>query len=397
MKGFAKRKGLAHEWMPLNETVAYVGQKSVKLATSYDALAYGEAMQWIGTSTEKRFFVSHHKTGSTMIRDAVNRMNEHLRCSDANPHTCTTVFFNDIGVQEGFLAAWAQIKEANVLHVARNAFEAVVSEYAYDKVGAEPWMRRGYPASGECTCGWAQGHFCDGIRDVHNAIRARRLPFSKRGETYTEYINRLPEEDGLHATAIVMLRVSLHYMRTFHRQMTPYAAKTYKFQCESGFDDDTYAQCSARWNEGINFLGLGYESLGAKGVADAAAACAMSCPARHSDESSNRLTAYSDMATAVRRLKSLRSIDAQYLNGAIAEISQQVPCPMSQRYGGARAGEAVTARLHELHMKIGAGRMLTMDEEEDLPALYELKRLWSSDSEPLQETQMLQQDANLQP
>ena len=339
-----------------------------------------------------RQIVAHHKAGTEMSRAMARHANEALNVmckshgvDDGAPHVdVDTIGLGAVGEPKSGKRAWLDAKRLSVVQVARNAFEMVASEYAYDLANSEPWWME-MPM--DCAETNRREHanqsprFCAGIMAVRKAAMPGGelhlvLPWHRATHdtmSWGNYLRSLPENMGLLATAILMRPISLLPMHSTRKELLHrehhsrrrtadffFSAESqsdlrYVLACESEFDDArTQAECSTRWNSLFVQAGFAFQSKAAKAqdsiqcALDAkcrssptdlemvllTAAAAKSCPATgdHANAHADRHSMYSNEGTASRRVHKLRFLDKKYLNGSLHALEAAVPCKVSERY-----------------------------------------------------------------
>ena len=198
----------------------------------------------------------------------------------------------------------------------------------------------------------------------HAAMRCCDVSGALSAATGSEYLHRLldggQEDEALLASAIFMLAESIKggaQLATFQRIERPDSARS----CEADYDDASASECEAVWRSmlgalvdwtnstapsiagvqvvaGANALGVASGPLGGSGgfgqlMEELVAAAATTCPAvdtkgvaKHSGTTDSNRTQPAD------RLVRLSRLDAEYLNGTLAEMAAIILCNASARY-----------------------------------------------------------------
>jgi hypothetical protein len=193
-----------------------------------------------------RVLVSHHKAGSEMGLRVALRVNDAWEAErHAGNHANISVDRVGLSVTgEASISSpcqdhsgtrlsridWIDQPHVHVLHIGRNAFEMVASEYAYDLSAAEPlWMNESVPCdtsayarrvAASCTrSSYSQDpmRFCTAINAVAAAAApggelSGTLPAPRASVSYVDYLHSMTEDQGLLATAVLMRHVSLDQM-----------------------------------------------------------------------------------------------------------------------------------------------------------------------------------------
>jgi hypothetical protein len=190
-----------------------------------------------------RVIVSHHKAGSEMGLRVALRVNDAWEAErHAGNHANISVDRVGLSVTgEAKISSgpcqdpsgtrlsridWIDQPHLHVLHIGRNAFEMVASEYAYDLSAAEPvWMNESVPCDtsayarrvAAARCWQDPMRFCTAINAVAAAAApggelSGTLPAPRAPISYVDYLHSMTEDQGLLATAVLMRHVSLDQM-----------------------------------------------------------------------------------------------------------------------------------------------------------------------------------------
>jgi len=309
-----------------------------------------------------RSVIVQHKSGTVMSRAAVEALNGALRSVSLKQSEYGTALFagHDVDFSNPAVTEAFTRSQHSVLHIMRNPFETVVSEYAYDHDDQEPeWMDSrlaSTTSSSNCTSGvsnpsspsyWGENsqRFCDALNNVSAAASSGLLPAIGVDETYAGYIGRVDEDSGLLAAAIAMMSITLRALDVTHESFMLRAPERYMRVCESSFDDASYANCTALWGRLLEH-GLHYPSEASESLAAAAATSCPNAPDDKHAESSSALkthSAYTNRTDVLRRVTRMRELDAIHLDGTLARYEQNWGCPLSERYGNATTAAAANA------------------------------------------------------
>ena len=278
-------------------------------------------------------------------------------------------------------------RDARVLLLARNPFEMAASSYAYDLQGKEPAWQEAPPKSFDhcrrhyhehfgtqqsylfqCTAGIAP--HCAGIdavvvaSDPEHGDLKESLPeldpeqaamAGAPTEGWKAYLERVEEDQGLLAEAVMMRALALRNMaRIVNEFDSGYMSNGSRAICLNDIEDSPEAACRARWEHAVARLDFPSQLVPELAAAVAAATCPRSVAA----DAARDTMLLSNRTQAAKRVLRLAQLDARLLNSSLAQIAAYVGCDLSASYSTERkALLAVRAAAERAsHRLVGAGR-----------------------------------------
>jgi len=295
--------------------------------------------------------------------------------------------------------------DALVLHLARNPLEMVVSSYAYDLEGKEPsWQsapvtpfhhcrRQFHEHFGEqqslltqCTSGI--GPYCTGIDAVVAAAQpdgtgelAPRLPVpdpieaamaGAPRESWSRYLARVGEDEGLLAEAVMMKTLALRNMAQI-RQLSAESPRR-QTVCLAFLEEGTVDHCRQKWEQLVADLEFPSHLIPNISAAIAAATCSRARDGQSADveEEPGASIIMRNRTQAADRVVRLARIDEEVLNGSLAQIHSYVGCPLGHRYASWRMPRGVGLDTHRRRLLRGAQQLHAVDERTLFPRFQEI-------------------------
>jgi len=301
---------------------------------------------------------------TSTVADSCSHIN-----SRASDHLSSMQRWVNSQVQLGMVSSQPPLPaDALVVHLARNPLEMVVSSYAYDLEGKEPsWQqapvtpfhhcrRQFHEHFGEqqslltqCTSGI--GPYCSGIDAVVSAAQldgtgelAPRLPVpdpieaamaGAPRESWSRYLARVGEDEGLLAEAVMMRVLALRNMAQIRQLSAPPRRQTV---CTTFLEEGTVDHCLERWAQLVADLEFPSHLVPNISMAIASATCSRARDGLSAEveEEAGASLMMRNRTQAADRVVRLARIDEEVLNSSLAQIHSYVSCPLSHRYASWR-------------------------------------------------------------
>mmetsp|Transcript_56531 Transcript_56531/g.103495 ORF Transcript_56531/g.103495 Transcript_56531/m.103495 type:complete len:382 (+) Transcript_56531:52-1197(+) len=294
--------------------------------------------------------IAQHKSGTVMGVEAVKGMVSTLRL-----HSPV------IDAPESTLGRATNIsmmqtpKPACHVHMARNPFELIVSDYKYhmgngeadwtgnikigDMLGLEdcPAMMDGGRMSQYClTPGGARQPYwlslwLKGIENVYHRSRSGNLsawlPDVRANESWSEYLQRVDTDAGLIANVIWTQTTTLPALKASYDFMESQPCSLNV--CFNEWYDD----CNAAWSRVLTAW-----QIEEPGYAAMLAGAKKSCPEgnifadEHSSDYNMKERGVQAEEPSWRMVKRLKELDLLLFNGSIASLEKHITCPLSGKY-----------------------------------------------------------------
>mmetsp|Transcript_55024 Transcript_55024/g.100864 ORF Transcript_55024/g.100864 Transcript_55024/m.100864 type:complete len:382 (+) Transcript_55024:53-1198(+) len=294
--------------------------------------------------------IAQHKSGTVMGVEAVKGMVSTLRL-----HSPV------IDAPESTLGRATNIsmmqtpKPACHVHMARNPFELIVSDYMYHMGNGEPeWtgnitigemldledcppMLDGGRMSPYCLTprGDRQPYWLSqwltGIKNVYHRSRSGNLsawlPDVRANESWSEYLQRVDTDAGLIANVIWTQTTTLPALKASYDFMGSQPCSLNV--CFNEWYDD----CNAAWSRVLTAW-----QIEEPGYAAMLAGAKVSCPeankvaAGHSSNAKMEKAGVQAEEPSWRMVKRLKELDLLLFNGSIASLEKHITCPVSGKY-----------------------------------------------------------------
>jgi len=339
--------------------------------------------------------ITNHKTGTWMARTGVAEINSAVEkgCWD-NPMPF-------LAMQDSGLILSNAMPTGCFAQIRRDPFEVVVSGYLYHRSGAEEWSkvslqptleaaekqrlkledaakvaglnahsssddkraaRKEYFAGRNAPFGPWTSQFVRSTASLFEATHpstgflrgALPPPKYENGESYSDYLGRLTESQGLLAEALTAANITLPYMARLYDHVAKLkngsggdsaCVATY---CLSEFGPEP-GECEAAWARLVGSVGFPLSSAASLGRSASTVACdtegidSSLSTKDHGVDTGQAARSHSSRGVAAAAhitysplpdlMRTLRRLDEQILGGLLQGFATRAPCPISRRYG----------------------------------------------------------------
>mmetsp|Transcript_74183 Transcript_74183/g.135775 ORF Transcript_74183/g.135775 Transcript_74183/m.135775 type:complete len:388 (+) Transcript_74183:53-1216(+) len=311
----------------------------------------------LGSWVTKDFhMVVHHKSGTHMAGEAVLGMQ--MALSSYLPIYWAPPLIDGPWTTLGIAPSEEMMQTptpACHVHMARNPFELIVSDYMYHMGNAEPeWtedVKFGDTLDlADCPpilVGGRMSQFCvtsrgdvqpywlsqwlTGIKNVYHRSRSGNLsawlPDVKADESWAEYLQRVDSDAGLIANAIWTFSTSLPQLQ-FNKDYMDSQPCSLNVCFNEWYDD-----CNAAWSRVLTAW-----QIEEPGYAAMLAGAKKSCPEgnifadEHSSDYNMKERGVQAEEPSWRMVKRLKELDLLLFNGSIASLEKHITCPVSGKY-----------------------------------------------------------------
>jgi len=294
---------------------------------------------------QERLIITHHKSGTVLNRKVGEELQGFLQANGCQSIRSPWRVIDRGGMRfwrKGYDYAYSFFSELTgpLAHFQRNVFEMIVSGYLYHKSGAEMWTTarlksrldikeayRWVESKTNNREGWNVQYLL-GVAAVwsKSVDGTYLLPFDERnGESYKQYLNRVPVEVGLLAEFTAASVYSLPHMMSYS-----YIADREKHArnfCLSDFEG-SYDSCASRWRHVMTHLRYPDAQL-----SELTSIAATTCPKPSQGPPEHSvLQRVHGGPTPSSLVVLLQDMDAKYLNGTIQKLQDYIGCKLSPAY-----------------------------------------------------------------